>query len=102
MKKFHIVERVQRVLFARINTPSNDIDGARITFPDGWALVSGASNHGTGVDSIAVKAKTPEILRRDRVQELHFLAYRYLGFDSRYPLQACQKYKCSDPKGKLQ
>ncbi|MGI6469252.1 MAG: phosphomannomutase/phosphoglucomutase [Syntrophomonadaceae bacterium] len=82
-EKFHIVERVKECF--KDKYPINDIDGARITFPDGWALVR-ASNTGPEL-IVRCEGKTPEILEEIK-SELHScLQNMGLIVDS---LQACQ------------
>lgn len=58
-KKFEIVEKVLEYVKSK-NYDYNDIDGVRVTFADGWALVR-ASNTGPNL-TIRFEAKTEEYL----------------------------------------
>jgi phosphomannomutase/phosphoglucomutase len=56
--KFEIVERVRRRLADRY--PINDIDGIRVTYPRGWALVRASNTQAALV--LRYEAETPEDL----------------------------------------
>lgn len=60
-KKFEIVEKVLEYVKSK-NYDYNDIDGVRVTFNDGWALVR-ASNTGPNL-TIRFEAKTEEYLEK--------------------------------------
>jgi phosphomannomutase/phosphoglucomutase len=63
--KFEVVERAKRE-FKEKNLKIIDIDGARITFPDGWGLVRASNTQPVLV--LRYEAETPE--RLDEIREL--------------------------------
>ncbi len=73
-KKFEIVEKAKRYFRDELKLNTNDIDGVRVEFPDGWGLVR-ASNT-SPVIVMRCEAETPERLNEIRkliegkVQEL--------------------------------
>lgn len=82
-EKFKIVEQVKAHF--RGKYPINEVDGARVSFPHGWALVR-ASNTGPEL-IVRCEGKTPEDLSEIKA-ELS-LCLQKLGVKAD-PLQACQ------------
>jgi phosphomannomutase/phosphomannomutase/phosphoglucomutase len=82
-EKFQIVEEVKA--YFKDKYPINDIDGARVMFPHGWALVR-ASNTGPEL-IVRCEGKTPEYL--EQIKAELFACLQKLGLEVN-SLQACQ------------
>lgn len=82
-EKFQIVEKVK--VHFRGKYPINEIDGARVIFPHGWALVR-ASNTGPEL-IVRCEGKTPQHLEEIKAKLDDCL--QNLGIEAG-PLQACQ------------
>lgn len=82
-EKFQIVEKVKA--YFKDKYPINDIDGARVMFPHGWALVR-ASNTGPEL-IVRCEGKTPEYL--EQIKAELFACLQKLGLEVN-SLQACQ------------
>jgi phosphomannomutase/phosphomannomutase/phosphoglucomutase len=82
-EKFQIVEEVKA--YFKDKYPINDIDGARVMFPHGWALVR-ASNTGPEL-IVRCEGKTPDYL--EQIKAELFACLQKLGLEVN-SLQACQ------------
>lgn len=82
-QKFEVVEAVKAHF--RNKYPINDVDGARILYPDGWALVR-ASNTGPEL-IVRCEGNTPEAL--ETIKSELFQCLQNLGVDPG-PFQVCQ------------
>jgi phosphomannomutase / phosphoglucomutase len=60
-EKFGLVSRAQQRL--RDRHPVNDIDGVRITFPDGWGLIRASNTQPV----IVLRAEAQSVARRDEI-----------------------------------
>lgn len=82
-EKFQIVEQVK--IHFKGKYPINEVDGARIIFPHGWALVR-ASNTGPEL-IVRCEGSTPQYL--EEIKAELFLCLQNLGMEVDF-LQACQ------------